>query len=76
MPRHVTDTIEIFGFIAAFWRFLLQPSYRRRAWASFLAAGTARRAGMLAEAGLAATFGLVALALVLWITFTIVIPIR
>jgi hypothetical protein len=65
------DALGILGSVAAFWRFLFDRGYRRRTWAAFSAAGLMDRMLMSLYAVVAILSGLVALAIVLWIAFTL-----
>jgi hypothetical protein len=65
------DALDVLGSVVAFWRFLFDRGYRRRTWAAFRTAELMDRLLMILYAALATLSGLVALAIVLWIAFTI-----
>jgi hypothetical protein len=65
------DAFGVLGSVVAFWRFLFDRGYRERTWAAFRTAGLTDRMLMSLYALVATLSGLVALAIVLWIAFTI-----
>jgi hypothetical protein len=65
------DALGILGSVVSFWRFLFDRGYRKRTWSAFRAAGLMDRMLMSLYAVVATLAGLVALAIVLWIAFTI-----
>jgi heme/copper-type cytochrome/quinol oxidase subunit 2 len=68
-PRN--DGLTLLSWTVGFWRFLFDRGYRERTWAAFVAAGWGERTLMSIAAVVATLAGLTALAILLWIAFTI-----
>jgi hypothetical protein len=62
---------EVLLCAVAFWRFLFSGAYRRRALASFRAAGGVDRMALVFYSVASVLTGLVALAIVAWIVVTL-----